>query len=77
MSDAFEVFINRHVCKYEGHLSLPINFIGSVAFHFSNILKNVLNKKQMTLGGIVQKPIDALVDFHLENELSSLKNKIV
>lgn len=73
VSEAFEVFINRHVCKYEGHLSLPINFIGSVAFHYSNILKNVLNKKQMTMGSIVQKPIDSLVEFHLQNDLVAVK----
>jgi hypothetical protein len=68
--NGFEEFIKRHVCKYEGHQELPVNFIGSVAYHFSEILENVLKEKGMHIGKIVQKPIDALVTFH---QLSDLK----
>lgn len=64
VSDAFDIFINRHVCKYEGSQKLPISFIGSVAFHFSDILKEVLDSKGMTMGNTIKKPIDSLVKFH-------------
>jgi len=62
--NSFVDFLSRHVCKYKGHLGIPISFIGSVAFHFSDILKIALERKNMTLGKIVRKPINELVRYH-------------
>ncbi len=62
--DSFVDFLNRHVCKYKGHLEIPISFIGSVAFHFSDILKIALERKNMEIGKIVRKPINELVRYH-------------
>ncbi len=61
---SFEEFIDRHVRKYKSHLSLPINFIGSVAFHFRAFLEAVLQERSMIAGDFVRKPIDSLVHFH-------------
>jgi len=61
----FEEFIDRHARKYKGHLSLPVSFIGSVAFHFKEILTTVLQERSMIVGEFVRKPIDSLVNFHL------------
>ena len=61
---SFEEFIDRHVRKYKGHLSLPVSFIGSVAFHFREILETILQERSMIVGNFVRKPIDSLVDFH-------------
>lgn len=63
--NAFAEFIDRHVRKYPGHISLPIHFIGSVAFHFQDILRTVLASRAMKAGRFIPKPIDALVDYHL------------
>lgn len=62
--DSFGEFLDRHVRKYKGHLSLPVNFIGSIAFHFKRILLAALNERDMHAGRFVQKPIEQLADFH-------------
>lgn len=62
--EAFSAFVDRHVRKYKNHISLPINFIGSVAFHFQNILKIVLEERAMRPGNFIQKPIEQLAAFH-------------
>jgi N-acetylglucosamine kinase-like BadF-type ATPase len=62
--DGFADFLDRHVRKYEGHLSLPVHFIGSIAFHFQDILLAVLHERNMHEGKFIQKPIDELVAFH-------------
>jgi len=62
--ECFEEFITRHVQKYDGHSILPIHFVGSVAYYFKDILKLVLDMKNLTLGQVIKKPIDNLVDFH-------------
>lgn len=63
----FVEFIDRHVRKYPGHLHLPISFIGSIAFHFKPILAAVLCERQMNTGNFIQKPIEQLVNFHLQS----------
>ena len=62
--DAFSEFINRHVRKYERYDELPIHFTGSVAYYFSEILRQVLADQKLEVGTIIQKPIDALAEFH-------------
>jgi glucosamine kinase len=60
----FEEFIDRHVRKYKSHLSLPVNFIGSIAYHFKDFLIAILEERSMIVGDFVRKPIDSLVHFH-------------
>jgi len=72
---AFTEFIKRHVRKYKDHTNLPIHFIGSVAYHFGDILKMVLDERSLKLGMIIKKPINNLVDYHIELE-DWEKNKV-
>jgi glucosamine kinase len=58
-------FIDRHVRKYNRHTELPVHFIGSVAYHFQEIIKIVLAERHLKVGKFIQKPIDQLVDYHL------------
>ena len=65
VAEAFGELVNRHILKYEGCHSLPICFVGSIAHHFKDILKVVLEEHDLHLGEVIQKPIDSLVAFHL------------
>lgn len=62
--DCFDEFITRHVCKYEGHADLPVHFVGSVAWHFQDLLRRALAKRGLKVGIIDRKPIDRLAVFH-------------
>lgn len=61
---AFSEFVDRNVKKYKGHLHVPIHFIGSVAFHFSDILQIVMEERVLNMGTIIKKPIDHLMEYH-------------
>lgn len=61
---SFAEFIDRHVRKYPKHLSIPIHFIGSVAFYFQDELNFILEERGMQSGVFIKKPIDNLVEFH-------------
>ena len=39
-------------------------FVGSVAYHFQDILKVCLENKDLHLGEIIQTPADGLVKYH-------------
>ncbi len=62
---SFLEFLTRHVCKYKNHESLPVSFVGSVGFHFQEILKEALQELGLHAGVIIKKPIENLVKYHL------------
>ncbi len=66
-AEAFTELTKRHILKYEGCHRIPINFVGSVAHHFQDILKVVLDEHDLNMGIIIKKPIDKLVEYHLQN----------
>ena len=62
--NSFAEFLDRHVRKYRGHLEVPVSFIGSIAFHFKDILLAAMHERDLHVGRFVHKPIEALADFH-------------
>lgn len=65
--NCFNEFLQRHVVKYEGHQNIPIHFIGSIAFHFVEILESLIVEHGLKMGRVLQKPIDELFNFHLSH----------
>ncbi|WP_298488431.1 N-acetylglucosamine kinase [uncultured Maribacter sp.] len=60
----FQQFINNYVMQFELATKVPINFVGSVAYFLREELKTVLERNDLIVGVIRQKPIDGLVEFH-------------
>jgi glucosamine kinase len=59
-------FLDRTVCKYPGHQSVPINFVGSIAHHFEDILKKCMKERALEMGIIIRKPIYPLAEYHVK-----------
>lgn len=58
-------FLDRHVVKYQGYQQVPVHFVGSIAYHFKDILVKCMEERRLRPGMIVRKPIYALADYHL------------
>lgn len=58
-------FFEYQVLPYTQSRTSEINFIGSVAYFYENILRSVAQEFQLRVGHIVQKPIESLVDYHI------------
>lgn len=67
IEDAFNDFFFNHIYKYRESWTLPIHFIGSVAFGFKDVLKEMCNSYELQLGRVLKNPMDGLVKFHREN----------
>lgn len=61
----FNDFIDLQISKYSNYKTHKINFVGSVAFHFSDILLEVLEDRKLNSGKIISNPIEELVRFHM------------
>ncbi|GAB3823015.1 hypothetical protein [Pontibacter rugosus] len=62
----FDEFFERHVCKYKDFDKVPVNFVGSVAFHFSETLQQVAKKYGAHIGTIITSPSEGLIAYHQE-----------
>ncbi|MBS1641487.1 MAG: N-acetylglucosamine kinase [Bacteroidetes bacterium] len=65
IEDGLNDFFFTHLCKYRESWLMPINFIGSVAFGFKDILKELCHSYEFELGTILKKPMDGLIKYHL------------
>lgn len=59
-------FFEYHVCCFENYQTLPIHFIGSVAFHFQEEVKIVAKENNVTIGKIIKEPIMNLLEYHIK-----------
>lgn len=64
IEDSFNDFFFNHIYKYRESWTMPINFIGSVAYGFRDVLKDLCNSYELQLGKVIKKPMDGLVKFH-------------
>lgn len=64
MYEGFKKFMEIHVCCYSNYREVKTNFIGSIAFIFKLELERAANELDITIGKIIQKPIEGLIEYH-------------
>lgn len=57
-------YLDYQVIPYEESKNCEINFVGSIAYYYEDILKAVASDMHLKIGKIVQKPIESLVEYH-------------
>lgn len=63
----FQQFINNYVMQFELATKVPINFVGSIAHYLRDELTATLQRNDLIVGVIRQRPIEGLVEFHRAN----------
>ncbi len=61
---AFADFYENNVMLYPGYEKLKVHFTGSVAFYFSDVLRQVANDKGIIVKNIQEGPIAGLALYH-------------
>ena len=70
--DEMKNFFEYQVLPYEEAREAEINFIGSIAYYYEDILRAAAAELNLTVGHIVQKPIESLVEYHKKNIFNQL-----
>lgn len=65
--NAFRAFFKRNIKQYAASSELPANFIGSIAYHFADVLREAAAAEGCTVGSIVKSPMEGLIKFHSQN----------
>ena len=62
--DGFRQFLEKNVRKYEDYPRYKVHFTGSIAFYYSNVLRQVANDEGFAIQNIVESPIAGLTLYH-------------
>lgn len=65
VTQSFRDFFEFVVSKYPDYQDQTFHCVGSIGYHFNEILRSVCKEWGMTVGKIIQSPIDDLVQYHL------------
>lgn len=57
-------FFKNRIKTYDNHQDVPVHFIGSIAYFSSDIIYKTAKKYNVTVGNIVRRPIDGLIEYH-------------
>ena len=64
IEDAFNDFFFNHLYKYRETWTLPVNFVGSIAHGFRDVLQDMCGSYELQLGKILKDPMDGLLTYH-------------
>jgi len=67
IEDGLNDFFFTHLYKYRESWLYPISFVGSVAYGFKDVLKNLCETYELELGKVLKQPMDGLVAYHAPN----------
>ena len=64
IEDGLNDFFFNHIYKYRESWTLPINFAGSIAYGFKDVLKDLCNSYELQLGTVIKNPMEGLIKYH-------------
>jgi N-acetylglucosamine kinase-like BadF-type ATPase len=66
LDQGFDAFYRIRVKSYPSHQQFALGFVGSIAYFYQDILKEVMGRHGMTVSRIVKCPIDELVNYEVK-----------
>jgi hypothetical protein len=61
-------FVENYIMQFENCTSVPVHFVGSIAFYLKEELSEVLNRYGIQIGNVLRRPIDGLIAYHVLNK---------
>ncbi|PST84539.1 N-acetylglucosamine kinase [Pedobacter yulinensis] len=68
LRDGFQEFIDTNIKDYAGYDRMPVHFVGSISYYYREILTEACTANKITVGKILQKPIQELYNYILRRE---------
>ncbi len=62
--NSFKSFFVRNITNYKRYKELKINFVGSIAYYYAEVLNEAAASVGCTIGTIIRSPMEGLVKYH-------------
>jgi len=66
ISQEFKNYVKFQILPYKEAKNTEVNFIGSVAYIYQDILEKVIIEHDLNFGSVVRRPIENLVKYHVD-----------
>lgn len=63
---SFDEFFLRNVMQYPDYQILKVSFVGSIAYYYQDVLKEVAAGRGIHVGNIVKAPMEGLLSFYAD-----------
>lgn len=64
VKNCFKAFVEASVRRFEGCETMKISFVGSVAFHFQDLLRESLAEYGLAMGEVMPSPAEGLIRYY-------------
>ncbi|MBV4358532.1 N-acetylglucosamine kinase [Pinibacter aurantiacus] len=64
IEDGLNDFFFHHICKFTESWNNPINFVGSIAYGFKDVITELCHSYEFEMGNILKNPMDGLIKYH-------------
>ncbi len=64
ITEGIKKFVENRIMCFPEAQNVPIHFIGSIAHFSQDIIKDALLPYHLTMGNIVRRPIDGIIDYY-------------
>ncbi len=64
-----EDFFELYICSYSNFKEVNVHFVGSMAYYFDEIIRDLAHQKQVNVKRIIRHPINHLAEYFLAKEL--------
>ena len=62
--NSFKSFFVRNIANYDNYRNLPVNFVGSIAHYYQEVLREAAAAVDCHIGTIIKSPMEGLIKFH-------------
>ncbi len=64
IEDSLNDFFFLHICKFRESWTQPVSFVGGVSYYFKDVLQELCNAYEFTMGRILKNPMEGLSEYH-------------
>jgi N-acetylglucosamine kinase-like BadF-type ATPase len=61
---AFKKFFLHNVMQYEEYSHTKVHLVGSVAYHYQDVIREAARAYGIAIGAIIQSPMEGLIQYH-------------
>lgn len=65
IEDGINDFFFQHICKFKESWTLPVSFVGGIAYYFKDVIEETCRTYEFTLGKILKNPMEGLSVYHM------------
>lgn len=60
----FTAFFKRNIMQYTGYAAHKVNFVGSIAYYFREVLEEAARNSGCTIEKVIKSPMEGLLKYH-------------